>query len=217
VRWLRGHSAANTFHVLSQLDPVGRTALCSMCGKVTVKKDTGVKLNGEQRWKCCRKLTTDHRISQVNELDQTAFCRGCQKVVPITRNVARDKGWVCGVKRKGDAHDYRDANHIEIADKHLEWRERNRQAVRDHHLVRNYGINRTEFDRMLVAQGGKCAICGHEPTGEARDKVLHVDHDHVTGAVRALLCAKCNTGLGAFRDEPGLLEKAIDYLREHGR
>jgi hypothetical protein len=217
VKWLRGHSAANTHHVLSEIDPVGRTALCAMCGKVSVKKNGGTRLNGEQKWKCCRRLMSDHRLNQINELDRTAYCRGCEKVVPITHNEARGSGWVCAIKQRADAHAYRETNHEVLADKHLAWRERNRQAVRDHHLVRNYGINRTEFNRMLVAQEGKCAICGHVPTGEVRDKVLHVDHDHETGAVRQLLCTKCNTGLGAFRDDVERLRKAIDYLRKHGR
>jgi hypothetical protein len=217
VKWLKGHSAANTHHVLSEIDPAGRTALCAMCGKVTVKKNGGTKLNGEQKWKCCRRLMSDHRLSQVNELDRTAFCRGCEKLVPIVSNAARGTGWVCAVKSRADSHDYRAANHEVLADKHLAWRERNRQAVRDHHLVRNYGIDRTEFNRMLVVQDGKCAICGHEPTGAFRDKVLHVDHDHETGAVRALLCSNCNKGLGNFQDTPDILEKALHYLRKHGR
>ena len=63
---------------------------------------------------------------------------------------------------------------------------------------------------MLEAQGGTCAICQSAPAE-------HVDHDHDTGAVRALLCFNCNGGLGQFRDDPAVLRAAADYVEEHRR
>ncbi|MGK5113258.1 endonuclease VII domain-containing protein [Geodermatophilus sp. CPCC 205506] len=58
---------------------------------------------------------------------------------------------------------------------------------------------------MLQDQGGVCAICQVAPA-------VHVDHDHATGAVRALLCFTCNGGLGQFRDDPYLLRVAAFYV-----
>lgn len=76
-------------------------------------------------------------------------------------------------------------------------------------LRSRYGLSPEDFNRMLDEQGGVCAICG---TVDAKGRPLHVDHDHATGAVRGLLCHQCNNGLGSFRDQVALMEKAIAYL-----
>jgi len=59
-------------------------------------------------------------------------------------------------------------------------------------LIANYGITIEDYDAMLAAQGGGCAIC-HTPP---RSKRLHVDHDHADGRVRGLLCYHCNRTIG---------------------
>nr|WP_245160501.1 endonuclease VII domain-containing protein [Blastococcus sp. CT_GayMR20] len=61
---------------------------------------------------------------------------------------------------------------------------------------------------MLRNQGGMCAICRVAPAA-------HVDHDHATGAVRALLCFNCNGGLGQFKDDPDVLRAAAEYVQFH--
>lgn len=88
--------------------------------------------------------------------------------------------------------------------------ERFRALRRDQKLRRNYGLTQQERDALAAAQGGRCAICS-----EVRP--LKVDHCHATGRVRALLCGPCNTSLGAFRDQPELLERAAAYLRTHAQ
>jgi hypothetical protein len=42
---------------------------------------------------------------------------------------------------------------------------------------------------------------------------FRLDHDHVTGAFRGFICDSCNTGMGKFRDNPDLMQRAIDYLK----
>ncbi|UQU68122.1 endonuclease VII domain-containing protein [Couchioplanes caeruleus] len=87
-----------------------------------------------------------------------------------------------------------------------ETRKRLYGGSREYHLRRRYGIGQLEFDGLLAAQGGVCAICGV-------DDPQHLDHDHRTGEVRGILCFNCNGGLGQFRDDPVLLADAIAYLK----
>jgi len=81
---------------------------------------------------------------------------------------------------------------------------------RDRNRMRLYGLTGEALDQMREAQGQRCAICADDITGGH-----HVDHDHATGVIRALLCPPCNKGLGHFRDDPALLLAAIDYLTTH--
>ncbi|TVX89948.1 hypothetical protein FPV58_32410 [Mycolicibacterium porcinum] len=104
------------------------------------------------------------------------------------------------------------------------------REVRRANLWAKYRITPEEYDSFRAAQEYRCAICGRDETaidlkrvggrpradGRPLAKVpLAVDHDHVTGAVRGLLCPSCNAGLGAFGDDPVRLAAAITYLRAH--
>lgn len=82
-------------------------------------------------------------------------------------------------------------------------------GYREYHLRRRYGITGAQYDALVEAQGGRCALCQErEPQ--------HVDHDHLTGEVRGVLCSCCNQGLGSFRDRAQLLRSAADYLERSG-
>ena len=79
---------------------------------------------------------------------------------------------------------------------------------RSYVLQRRYGITAAEADAMLEAQGGLCALCRERPA-------QHVDHDHLTGKVRAMLCFCCNQALGNLRDRADLARAAAAYLEGH--
>ncbi len=77
--------------------------------------------------------------------------------------------------------------------------------------MRKFGMTLDEYDVMLDAQNGGCAICTRAP----EETSLHVDHDHSTGRIRALLCFQCNNALADFREDPDLLRNAVTYLITH--
>jgi hypothetical protein len=90
---------------------------------------------------------------------------------------------------------------------------------KERELRRNYNIGIKEYDNILRAQNGVCAICKQPPNGKA----LAVDHDHqccpgekVCGqCVRGLLCNTCNVALGSFRDSPAILYAGIEYILKY--
>ena len=85
-------------------------------------------------------------------------------------------------------------------------------SSRKAHLKRNYNITLEEYQQMSSKQNHKCAICNSTEMN-VKNKVLCVDHNHTTGNIRALLCSSCNTGLGNFKDNIDLLQKAIQYIK----
>lgn len=96
--------------------------------------------------------------------------------------------------------------------KAVAWRKERADRSRAARVLLNYGLTLEEYDAMVVAQEGRCAICRGEMPLE---QPLHIDHDHVTEAVRGLLCPLCNTGLGSFGDSPQRLRDAADYLERN--
>lgn len=83
------------------------------------------------------------------------------------------------------------------------------EVNKNRRLLRKYGITQDGYEQLLASQGGVCVICKSPPSG---DRLMPVDHDHDTGAIRGILCHPCNIGLGMFRDNPETLAAAIEYL-----
>ena len=94
------------------------------------------------------------------------------------------------------------------------YREENRERIRMKERKRMYGITAEEYNGLLSAQEGVCAIC-QRPSADGRS--LHVDHDHASGHVRGLLCDKCNAGLGLLGDTAEDLYAAWLYLTDSAR
>lgn len=95
--------------------------------------------------------------------------------------------------------------------------ERNRDRMWEQRILRDFGLTAGGFKQMLAAQGEVCAICGQPETTTRNGVVkrLAVDHDHETGAVRGLLCARCNKALGLLAEDVARMEQMIEYVKEH--
>jgi len=105
------------------------------------------------------------------------------------------------------------------AGKQREYRKTNPELFRGYELKKHYGITLEDYTAVLEEQGGVCAICRVPPgavgTGNKSKGNLAVDHCHVTGSFRGLLCTNCNLGLGSFFENPELLRNAAAYLEDH--
>jgi hypothetical protein len=98
------------------------------------------------------------------------------------------------------------------------WREAATRWYKANHRRRNlrykYDLTEAEFDAMLVAQGGGCAICRTSEPGGPYGR-FNVDHDHETGRVRGLLCHGCNVALGILGDNAEAIRRVLAYLTEN--
>ena len=130
-------------------------------------------------------------------------CRGCKETKPPTEFNTKWSRYLC-IKCY-----YKMGN---------DWSLENPQKAavhkRNHHLEKTFGMTQMDFDSMLKAQGGVCAICSTE-LQDKRGYSPHIDHCHSTGIVRGILCFNCNAGLGMFKDNIESLKLAILYLEFH--
>lgn len=140
------------------------------------------------------------------------LCTGCGETKPLSL-FSRDK-------RRGHANRCKECRKAEVN----AWRAKNREKLNaterqryatspakwERHLRSKYGIGAEDYAERLAAQNGACAICC--VSAEALGETLAVDHDHSTGSIRGLLCAKCNRMLGCAKDRPEVLRAGAEYL-----
>jgi RNase P subunit RPR2 len=127
-------------------------------------------------------------------------CNMCQTVKPLTDyhyNVKNGENYRYAQSRCKECDIIRREKYRETAKK---------QRVGQYRLQK-YGLTEGEYQDLVLFQNNICAICN-----KPNNKTLNIDHDHKTGKVRGLLCHYCNIGLGLFKDDIDVLNKAINYL-----
>ena len=131
-----------------------------------------------------RRERAGHLVRPSEVPDGHRFCRSCQTIKPLSE-------WTPSAHTTTG---YRSS-----------CKECTSQRQRRDHLKRSYDLTEDEVTKLVVRQDGQCAICRSAPA-------IHIDHDHETGAVRGMLCFRCNAALGQLGDDPGVLVRAARYL-----
>lgn len=91
-------------------------------------------------------------------------------------------------------------------------RSKTREYYNEGFMRLKYGVTPEKYQEMLDSQNGVCAVCKTKPNFDKWKKRFVIDHCHVTGRIRGLLCDACNRGIGMLKDDPSILENAIKYL-----
>ena len=136
-------------------------------------------------------------------------CAKCRSKAERTVNCGK-----CGAVRDGSHSTYCRACYRAYS---AEWVKKNPEKAalksRRRTLMANFGLTIPEWDAMFVAQEGRCAVCRTDKVSGLGN--FAVDHCHVTGKVRALLCGRCNTAMGMVGDDSARLRALADYLDLH--
>lgn len=113
----------------------------------------------------------------------------------------------------------------------IKWRIKNKERHRTHNKINSknsamrhpeykagwqlrkfYGITNEQKNLMVLAQQNKCTICENVFKNTLD---CCIDHNHISKKIRGILCRRCNTGLGFFRDNKLILSNAISYLERY--
>lgn len=144
---------------------------------------------------------------------ETKRCRTCEEVKPVSAYYRNPVGF------KGYRSDCRDCWSTK---RRMEYAAgtagRSKDASYDQLLRREYGITLADYNAKLRKQAHRCAICRRAETVRSRStgeiRRLSVDHDHVTGSVRGLLCQRCNVLVWAIEDNHTSLAAIGAYVEE---
>jgi len=140
-------------------------------------------------------------INKGGKFGRNSRCKACVSAAAKKRHLANLDDSRARAKERQKA--YRDQHRGRLSD---QWRARRRRVT-----LAAYGLTPERYDQMLKEQGHCCALCGSADPQHWSNQ-FHVDHDHETGAVRGLLCAPCNGGLGLLGDRPERLQAALAYV-----
>lgn len=150
---------------------------------------------------CSKEKTFDEFAKRPSrKIGYQSWCRKCmneyKKRIPKYKETRRE-------------YDKKNRKKIQMSD-----RKRNRKRI-----LEKFGISEQVYDELLIAQDGKCAICKNDETAVDNryglKKRLAVDHNHITGKIRGLLCTKCNSALGFLKEDINIIISMLKYIEEY--
>lgn len=190
-----------------------KTKVCIKC-KVEKELDNfhnliGSKSGKKSRCKNCRKIDAINRVRKIQETyySETTLkiCKTCNLEKNITEFYKSNQG-IYGVQVN--------CKKCKIVEQ-KEYFAKNSRYWKNANLLRDFGITFDTYTEMLKSQNNVCMICKKPETVKQQGKVriLSVDHNHLDGSIRGLLCSGCNVGLAGFKDNPEALVRAAQYIK----
>jgi len=196
--WTTATSESITRADVARLEEVPTTTNCNLCG---IRFTYFARAVGRKRSFCSEACGNENYRKNIVTKEMRRKWREQEKKPKPEKPVLTQECPICGT-----VFTYRLAN---IPRKYCSSKCKDRNG-KFSALERNYGLSKAEWEHINREQRGRCAICGNS------EKRLHLDHNHLTGAVRGLLCNRCNLGIGHFADDYARLLKAADYVETGG-
>jgi hypothetical protein len=142
------------------------------------------------------------------------LCPRCNTEKPLSefyKRVASSDGkdTYCKTCKRGMVDARKAANPDHVRKKNRDLYHSRPLHFKNQRLKYMYGVSLDWYDAKYAEQGGRCYIC------DKPKDTLVVDHNHTTGAVRALLCHNCNRGIGLIGENLDSYIKITEYLRDH--
>jgi hypothetical protein len=142
-------------------------------------------------------------------------CDLCKKAASEYAKAKKLKGLPEGDKRHGTRNGYFNwgcrCDDCKLIGK--EYASSRPDGARSASLKRNYGLTSEDWDELFESQEGLCASCGEPPAKDAKRR-FHLDHNHITGQNRGILCHGCNVALGLLKEDRTKIRALIDYLNK---
>lgn len=164
-------------------------------------------VDGKKQCSVCKivKPLEDFSVQTAHKSGRSAGCKACRAASLRAR-------WATDPKMRERDREYQRQwiaeNREYYLERKREYSQKNWTHIVNRRRQRLYGMSNADYDAIFESQGGLCAIC--KTTEDVR---LHIDHDHITGSVRGLLCGKCNRALGMMQDSPEIAMAASVYLQ----
>lgn len=191
------------------------TKKCAKCKVILPVENFGL-VKGKIRSYCKTCHKAHLLVPDLRKEKQCACCKQIKPVGDFNRSGKRYQPYCrsCGESLGAESRAIKKASGESVAVNRRDYKKRKWTRLRT-----KYGLEKDDYELLIVQQNGCCAICKlteKEKDGQHGEPLsLSVDHDHVTGSVRGLLCRQCNIGIGRLKESVEILQNAINYLKSH--